>query len=331
MPKATKERTTGPAPVDSSIFLPDGKQSAIKLLPKRGSNSLWRDAWRRLRRNKVAMVGLIAVIVLALIAIFAPWIARYQPDQPFYDSASPKPYNEQNFQPPSADHWMGTTGQNYDLWARIVYGSRISLSVGFVVQAIVLLIGVPLGLVAGYFGGWIDNLIMRLTDIFRAFPYLLLALLFLSAFGSSILWVYVAIAISTWPLMARLVRGQILGLKHKEFIEAAHATGASTFRILWKHILPNTLGPIIVAVSYGVPEAIITEAFLGFIGVSGDPAAPSWGRLISEGREAFQSNPPTILIFPCLMVIITVMALNFLGDGLRDALDPRQGQGGSKK
>ncbi|MDB5080173.1 MAG: oligopeptide transporter permease protein [Chloroflexi bacterium] len=331
MAKVSKERISGPGSSRGGNILPSkGKKPAAETFP-RATNSLWRDAWRRLRRNKLAMLGLLAVSGLVLIAIFAPWIARYQPDQPFYDSSSPKPYNEQNFQPPSAAHWMGTTGQNYDLWARIVYGSRISLSVGFVVQAIVLFIGVPLGLLAGYFGGWIDNLIMRLTDIFRAFPYLLLALLFLSSFGSSILWVYVAIAISTWPLMARLVRGQILGLKNKEFIEAAHATGASTFRILWKHILPNTLGPIIVAVSYGIPEAIITEAFLGFIGVSGDPAAPSWGRLISEGRDAFQSNPPTILIFPCLMVVITVMALNFLGDGLRDALDPRQGQGSGKK
>ncbi len=331
MAKSAKEIMTVTTPSGGALLSPDGKGPGAKLLPvSRANNSLWRDAWRRLRRNKLAMLGLIAVVVLILVAIFAPWIARYEPDKPFYDSTSPKPYNEQNFQPPSADHWLGTTGQNYDLWARIVYGSRISLSVGFVVQVIVLLIGVPLGLIAGFYGGWIDNLIMRLVDIFRAFPYLLLALLFLSAFGSSIWWVYVAIAVSTWPLMARLVRGQILGLKNKEYIEAAHATGASTFRIISRHILPNTLGPIIVAVSYGVPEAIITEAFLGFIGVSGDPAAPSWGRLISEGRDAFQSNSPTILIFPCLMVVITVLALNFLGDGLRDALDPRQSQVGKK-
>jgi ABC-type dipeptide/oligopeptide/nickel transport system permease subunit len=293
------------------------------VLATRQSRSLWLDAWKRLTRNKLAMFGLFVVILMALIAIFAPVIARYPPDQSFTDPTSSKPLYEQNYQPPSAEHWMGTTGQNYDLWSRVVYGSRISLSVGLVVQAIVLLIGVPLGLIAGFFGGWFDILVMRVTDIFQAFPYLLLALLFLSVFGSSILWVYLAIAVSTWPIMTRLVRGQVLGLKRREYIEAAKAVGASTPRILLRHILPNALGPIIVAVSFGVPEAIIIEAFLGYIGVSGDPSAPSWGRLVAEGREAFQSNPPTILIFPCLMIVITVMSLNFLGDGLRDALDPK--------
>ncbi len=323
MAKSTKERT-------DQADLPGAAAEAartLQALSNKKSSSLWGDAWKRLRRNKLAMLGLIVMALLILMAIFAPWIARYETDQNFYDRNSPRPYSEQNYQPPSADHWMGTTGQNYDLWARVVYGSRISLSVGLIVQAIVLLIGLPLGLIAGYFGGWFDIIIMRITDIFRAFPYLLLALLFLSIFGSSIAWVYVAIAISTWPVMTRLVRGQILGLKNKEFVEAARAVGVTTPRILIKHILPNILGPIIVAVSFGVPEAIIIEAFLGYIGVSGDPAAPSWGRLISEGREAFQSNPPTILLFPTLMVVLTVMSLNFVGDGLRDALDPKQTNG----
>lgn len=322
MAKSIKERRQDADKADlSGASVETGR--TLEALSATKTSSLWGDAWKRLTRNKLAMFGLVMVILLAIMAIFAPWIARYAPDQPFYDLKSSRPLNEQNYQPPSAEHWLGTNGQNYDLWARIVYGSRISLSVGFVVQAIVLLIGLPFGLIAGYFGGWYDNILMRLTDIFRAFPYLLLALLFLSIFGSSILWVYIAIAISTWPVMARLVRGQILGLKNKEFVEAARAIGVSTPRILIKHILPNTLGPIIVAVSFGIPEAIIIEAFLGYIGVSGDPAAPSWGRLIAEGQQAFQSNPPTILIFPCLMVVLTVMALNFLGDGLRDALDPK--------
>lgn len=314
--------------VDEVKAVPSGSTPATAnvsdILAKNPPKNLWRDAWRRLSRNKLAMFGMVVVILMALMAIFAPFIARYPADQSFTDPTSTKPLYEQNYQPPSAEHWMGTTGQNYDLWARIVYGSRISLSVGLVVQTIVLLVGVPLGLCAGYFGGWFDILIMRVTDIFQAFPYLLLSLLFLSVFGSSIIWVYLAIAVSTWPIMTRLVRSQVLGLKNKEFIEAARATGVKTPRLLIKHILPNALGPIIVAVSFGVPEAIIIEAFLGYVGVSGDPSAPSWGRLVSEGREAFQSNPPTILIFPCLMIVITVMSLNFLGDGLRDALDPKQ-------
>ncbi len=299
----------------------------LQALSSGQTTSLWRDAWKRLQRNKLAMLGLIAITLLILVALFAPWLARYEPDQQFYDSKSSVSYADQNYQAPSAEHWMGTDGQNRDVWARLVFGSRISLSVGFVVQLIVILIGLPLGLIAGYYGGWFDTLIMRATDIFRAFPYLLLALLLLSIFGTSIIWVYVAIAISTWPVMTRLVRGQILGLKQKEFIEAAHATGSGDVRVIWKHILPNILSPIIVAVSYGIPEAIITEAFLGYIGVSGDPSAPSWGRLIAEGRDAFQSHPPTILLFPCLLVVITVMSLNFLGDGLRDALDPKMTAG----
>ncbi len=331
MARSTKERDAGPERATANKKSNVEAAQMLKTLSARPVNSLWADAWRRLSRNKLAMFGLVAISLLVLMAIFAPVLARYEPDQAFTDSKSTKPLYEQNYQAPSADHWMGTTGQNQDLWSRVVYGSRISLSVGLIVQFIVLIIGVPLGLIAGYFGGWLDTIIMRLTDIFRAFPYLLLALLFISIFGSSIAWVYIAIAVSTWPVMTRLVRSQILGLKHKEFIEAARATGVSTPRILMKHILPNILGPIIVAVSFGVPEAIIIEAFLGYIGVSGDPSAPSWGRLISEGREAFQSNPPTILIFPCLMVVITVMSLNFLGDGLRDALDPKMNNAGQRK
>ncbi len=322
MAKSTEER--GLAGWGETQTSPPDKSGNLDVLLKgQGSRSLWGDALKRLARNKLAMFGLVLVSLLVLMAIFAPLIARYAPDQNFTDTNSTKPLYEQNYQPPSAEHWFGTTGQNYDLWSRLVYGSRISLSVGLVVQFIVLLIGVPLGLISGYFGGWFDILVMRLTDIFQAFPYLLLALLFLSVFGSSIIWVFIAIAVSTWPIMTRLVRGQVLGLKNKEFVEAARATGVSTPRLLIKHILPNTLGPIIVAISFGVPEAIIIEAFLGYIGVSGDPSAPSWGRLVSEGREAFQSNPPTILLFPCLFIVLTVMSLNFLGDGLRDALDPK--------
>jgi ABC-type dipeptide/oligopeptide/nickel transport system permease subunit len=263
------------------------------------------------------------VFIFIAMAIFAPWIARYDPDATFYDTKDPRPLYEQNFQSPSLEHWMGTTGQNQDLWARVVFGSRISLSVGIIVQAITLAIGVPLGLISGYKGGWVDIIIMRITDIFYAFPSLLLVLLFLSIFGQSIFWVYIAISLSAWPQMTRLVRAQVLSIKQREFIESARAVGASNFRLIMNHILLNTLGPIIVTASFGIPAAIITEAFLGFIGVSGDPSAPSWGRLINEGQQALQSHPATILIFPTSMVVLTVMALNFLGDGLRDALDPK--------
>ena len=315
MAKTYGERST--ASTEISLF--EGGDSLLA----RPATGVWQDVWRRFRKNKVAMVGLAIVLVLIICAIGAPFFARYDPFQQFYDSTSPTPLYDQNYQPPSATHWLGTTGQNYDLWARLIYGARISLSVGFVVQLIVLAIGVPLGLIAGYFGGWIDTLIMRVTDIFYAFPYLLLSLLLLSVFGSSIIWVFIAIAMSTWPPMARLVRAQVLSLKSREFVIAARALGLPTWRILLRHMLPNTLGPVIVAVSFGIPAAIITEAFLGFIGVSGDPSTPSWGRLINEGREAFQTNGVAILLFPALAIILTVMALNFVGDGLRDALDPR--------
>jgi ABC-type dipeptide/oligopeptide/nickel transport system permease subunit len=192
-----------------------------------------------------------------------------------------------------------------------------------VVQLIVLAVGVPLGLLSGYLGGWVDTVIMRITDVFYGFPSLLLALLMLSAFGGQIFWVFLAIAIGTWPSMARLVRGQVLSLREKEYVEAAKALGVKQSRIMFKHIFPNTLGPLIVAVSFGVPEAILTEAFLGYIGVSVPPPATSWGQLVNDGFQGFRSNTPTILLIPALAIAFTVMSLNFIGDGLRDALDPK--------
>lgn len=307
---------------------PNAAVAAAKALKKaqkqEEASSLWRDARRRFFRNKLAVAGLVVVTIIVLIAIFADVIQRYDPTKSLYVRGPNAPsLSNQNYQPPSAEHWFGTDKSDRDLWSRMVHGARISLLVGVVVQVIVLLVGVPLGLLAGYLGGWLDTVIMRITDIFYGFPSLLLALLLLSAFGGQIFWVFIAIAVGTWPTMARLVRGQVLSLREKEFVEAARALGVKKGRIMFRHIFPNTLGPLIVAVSFGVPEAILTESFLGYIGVSVPPPATSWGQLVNDGFQAFQSNPPTILLFPALAIAITVMSLNFIGDGLRDALDPK--------
>jgi oligopeptide transport system permease protein len=204
----------------------------------------------------------------------------------------------------------------------MLHGGRSSLMVGLVTQLIVLMIGVPLGLMAGYIGGRVDGFISFFINIFYAFPALLVGLLLLSAFGGNIFWVFLAISLGMWPRMARLVRGQVLSLREKEFVEAAHAIGVKPARIMFRHILPNLLGPVIVSVTFGLPMAIQIEAFYGFIGISVAPPATSWGQLVNEGFHAFQTNPPTILLFPALAIALTCLALNFIGDGLQDALDP---------
>lgn len=288
------------------------------------SSSLWRDARRRFVRNKLAMVGVVIMTIILILVVGAELFQRYDPTLSNYvrGPGSP-PLFDQNYQPPSDKHWMGTDGQNRDIWARMLHGGRVSLMVGLVVQGIVLGLGVPLGLMAGFFGGWWDTIISFFVNIFYAFPSLLLGLLLLSAFGGNILWVFFAIGIGLWPAMARLIRGQVLSIREKEYIEACRAIGVSNTSMMFKHILPNILGPIIVSVSFGVPSAILIEAFYGFIGISVAPPATSWGQLVNEGYQAFQSNPPTILLFPAIAIALTCMSLNFIGDGLRDAFDPR--------
>ncbi len=282
--------------------------------------SLWRDAFRRLRKNKAAMVGLVIVVILVFFAIFGDLIAPYK----YYETN----YSAVN-QNPSWEHWMGTDELGRDLLSRMLVGARISISVGVIVQIIILFIGISIGAIAGFFGGKVDTILMRFTDVMYAFPDLLFVIILMTAFYGtpfSKFWdgmflIFLAIGIASWPTMARLVRGQFLSLREKEFIEAARCVGVGNFRLITKHMLPNSIGPIIVAITLGIPSAIMTEAILSFIGIGVQPPMCSWGSLVQTGFT-YVTAAPYQVIFPGLAIAITMMAFTFLGDGLRDALDP---------
>jgi oligopeptide transport system permease protein len=224
--------------------------------------------------------------------------------------------------PGAAHHILGTDDLGRDVLSKVIFGSQVSLSIGILVQAIVLVIGGSIGLAAGYFGGWIDNVLMRFTDIMYAFPDLLFVLIIVAALGPTLLNIFVAIGLVSWVGLARLVRGQVLSIKEKEFVEAARAAGSSPIKIILKHLLPNSLGPVIVSLTFGIPAAIFTEAILDFLGVGLRPPQPTWGVMVFEGYAAVDSYPYLVII-PCVALSMTMLAFNFIGDGLRDALDPR--------
>ena len=279
---------------------------------------LWTDAWERFRRNRVAMAGLILITLLALIAISAPLLIHLGLIQ------DPINQDVSNIEvgPGQAGHLLGSDQLGRDTLSRIVFGSRISLSVGILVQAIILPIGLTIGLAAGYFGGRIDNLLMRFTDVWYAFPDLIFVLVLVSVFGPSLLSIFGAIALVNWVGLARLVRGQVLAIKEKEFIDAARAVGSPPLKLILRHLLPNSLGPIIVTLTFGIPQAIFLEATLSFLGVGIPPPTPTWGQMVNDGYEAVYANP-TSVVFPALAIGFTLLAFSFIGDGLRDALDPR--------
>lgn len=243
----------------------------------------------------------------------------------FADQIAPHPYSQQfvggPFEPPSRALPFGTDGLGRDQLSRVIYGARISMAVGVIVQGIVLVVGVPLGALAGYRGGWLDNLLMRFTDVVYAFPDLLFVILLMAALGRSEFNVFLAIAIVSWPTMARLVRGQFLSLREREFVQAARVAGASGWRIVIRHLLPNSTGPIIVAVTLGMPAAILTEAVLAFLGLGAPPPLPSWGSLVFDSLSSV-FTVPLLAVFSGLAISLTMLAFVFLGDGLRDALDP---------
>ena len=303
-------------------------------VPIRRPASLWRDAWHRLVQNRAALVSLAYILALLLIAIFANVVAPFPFQQQDLDSTDLGP---------GAGHLFGTDGLGRDELSRLVYGSRISLAVALVDVLIVLLVGVPLGLIAGFFGRWADVLIMRTVDVLLAFPNLLLVIVvitylravldqpqgpLLAVIGSldgltgGLLGVFIALGLVSWLTVARLVRGQVLSLKEKEFIEAARMTGATNARIVSRHLLPNTLAPVIVAATFGIPGAIATEAGLSFLGLGVRPPLPSWGILIAEGVRNMRAFPHELVV-PALALAVTLICFNFLGDGLRDALDPK--------
>jgi|SRR6266567_1246712 len=279
---------------------------------------LWTDAWRRFRRNRLAVTSLVIVILLILTAIGAPLLERLGL------IADPTAQNVANNYAPmfSPHHIFGADELGRDVLGKLIFGSQVSLAIGFMVQAIVLVLGGTIGLVAGYFGGWVDNALMRFTDIMYAFPDLLFVLIIVAALGPSFLNIFVAIGLVSWVGLARLVRGQVLSIKEKEYVEAAHAAGSSPFKIIVKHLLPNALGPVIVVLTFGIPAAIFTEAVLDFLGVGLRPPTPSWGVMVFDGYAAADAYPHLVLV-PCAVLSITMLAFNFIGDGLRDALDPR--------
>jgi oligopeptide transport system permease protein len=278
--------------------------------------SLWQDAWVRLRKNRLAMVGLCFLLCILLLCLLTPWLTPYG-------------YEEQDLRlgasVPSAAHWLGTDTFGRDLLTRILYGGRVSLLVGFVATTVALVIGVTYGAIAGYAGGRIDGVMMRLVDILYALPFMIFIILLMVVFGRNLLLLFLAIGAVEWLNMARIVRGQVQSLRQQEFVEAAISLGLGPLAIIWRHLIPNALGPVIVYTTLTIPNVMLLEAFLSFLGLGVQPPASSWGLLISSGVETMEEYP-WLLIFPGLALTFTLFALNFLGDGLRDALDPRAAQ-----
>ncbi len=280
------------------------------------SEKPWRRMLYRFTRYKPGIIGFAIVIILIFAAIFAPVIAK---QDPFYQN-----YSELK-QPPRDAHFMGTDAIGRDVWARLVYATRVSLSVGLVSVSIYTIIGTILGTIAGYFGGTLDTIIMRFADIVMCFPSLIIIITVVALIGPSLNNIMVVIGLLSWPSIARLVRGQFLSLREQEFVTAARSMGLPSHRIITKHMLPNCIGPITVAATFGIAGAILTEASLSFLGLGVPPPQPSWGQMLSDAQKlSVLSDMPWLWIPPGLMISITIMSMNFVGDGLRDALDPRQ-------
>lgn len=275
--------------------------------------SLWKDAWHRLAKNKLAVFGGSVLILLAVACIVGPWLSPYG-------------YEENNlnntFSPPSGAHWLGTDQLGRDLLVRLLVGGRISIGVGLCATFVALTIGVVYGAVAGFFGGKIDSLMMRIVDIMYALPFTIFVILLMVFFGRDIWLLFLAIGAVEWLTMARIVRGQIMSLKKMEFIEAARSIGLGKRRIIFRHMIPNILGPIIVYTTLTIPAVMLLEAFLSFLGLGVQPPLSSWGVLIKDGAEKMEEYL-WLLMFPGVVFSLTLFSLNFLGDGLRDALDVR--------
>ncbi|HEX2622177.1 MAG TPA: ABC transporter permease [Phototrophicaceae bacterium] len=331
--------------------------AVVQLNQKPKGTSLWGESWRRLRRNRAATLGAIIILVNLLMAIFAPLLAPKPFDLQVLSDNNAAPEwviklfpsmkargTEGGYVTVSNDYFLGADQLGRDMWSRIIYGARVSLTVAFIGPVVSIVVGLFVGMIAGYFGGTVDNLLMRLVDIMYAFPTLLLIILLMTFFrtgfaspepgtlafslskldaaSGGLLFIFIGIGLTSWMQMARLVRGQVLSQRRREYVEAAHAIGATTPKIMITHILPNILGPLIVAETLTIPTYISYEAFLSFIGLGVNPPTPSWGGMISEGSRTVSSYPSQAL-FPAIALFLIMFAFNFLGDGLRDALDPR--------
>ena len=283
--------------------------------------SLGGEVWRRFRRDKFAMAGLAAIIIIVLLAVFAPWIAPHNPLTQFNDGITMQGMPVGS----SAKFPLGTDTLGRDMLSRLLYGARISLFIGIVANGLALLLGVVFGLTAGYFKGGTETLIMRMTDVMMAFPILLLAIaLSTTVFSKGGIWLLVVvITIVYWTPMTRVIHGEVLSIREKEFVDAARLTGATNRRILFRHILPHLVAPIIVYTSLGIATTIVFEATLSYIGVGVQPPTPSWGQMIAMGQDYYYTAPQ-LVIYPGLAIVITVLAFNLVGDGLRDAFDPQQ-------
>lgn len=289
------------------------KEIDVKAIEPGKRKSQWAEVWKRLIRNKAAIAGMVVILILILTAIFADFIAPYH-------------YAEQNLEntrmAPNSENWLGTDNFGRDIFSRVVYGSRISIQVGFIAVGVAMVLGGILGSISGYYGGRVDNVIMRLMDVLLAIPGILLAIAIAAALGPGLVNVMIAVGIASIPRYARIVRASVLSLRDQEFVEAARAVGANDFRIITKYILPNTLAPIIVQGTLGVAEAILSAAGLSFIGLGIQPPIPEWGAMLSTAR-IYVRDAWWMSIFPGLAIMFTIFGLNLLGDGLRDALDPR--------
>ncbi len=292
--------------------IPSTQTASVPLIEVRKSASLW----QRYRRHKMAVVGLAFMIIVIIMAVFAPWLGTIDPT---------KTSLMDSLQPPSREHWLGTDLSGRDVWSRIVYAARASLIAGVVSTLIASLIAIILGTVSGYYGGIIDNVIMRVTDVIMCIPDLIIIMALVSVLGPGLLNVVIAIGILGWTGKTRLLRAQILAVREKEYVTAARCTGASNGRIMLRHILPNSFSPLLVAGTLSVAGAILTEASLSFLGFGILPPSPSWGEMLNAARSftRLQENP-WIWLPPGIMILLTVLAINFIGDGLRDSLDPRQ-------
>jgi len=285
----------------------------IAAAPSAATTSLWRDAWRRLIRNKLAVVGGVTVVLLCFVAIFANVLA-------------PQSYTKANFgniyEFPSREFPLGTDQLGRDVLSRMIYGARVSMLVGLGSQVIVLLIGVPLGAVAGYVGGRTDIAMTRFIDVMYAFPRLLFVILIMSMLGAGLINIFIALGLTGWVGIARQTRAQVLSIKEKEFVEGARALGAGFWRVITRHVLPSALTPIVVSITFGIPEAIFTEAALSFIGVGINPPTPSWGQMVGENQQFLRSYWH-LCVFPAIAIAVTMLSFTFFGDGVRDALDPK--------
>lgn len=275
-----------------------------------------RRAFRRFRQSPLSMVGLVIVVFLILVAAIGPFLVPYPKD------ATGAVHIADKLLPPSSEHWMGTDQVGRDIFSRLVVGARISLLAGVTVIILAVLIGTILGALAGYFGGWADTVIMRVTDVFLTVPDLILAMAFAAALGPGLMNVMIAVSLVWWPGYCRLVRANVISLRHEQYAEAAESLGSSKIRILYRHILPNALPSILVKASMDVGFAVLTTAALGFIGLGTQPPTPDWGQMVSEGRK-YMRDAWWFSTFPGLAILLTVLATNLLGDGIRDVLDPR--------